>query len=127
MNEKKKILVVDDEPDVLVYLTTLFEDNGYETISAEDGEQCLEVAKSEKPDLITLDLIMPKQSGVRSYRYLKKDPDLKDIPVIIITAMGESMEDYLHKLKGFPDPDGFSNKPIDSKELIEMTAGILSK
>mmetsp|Transcript_8025 Transcript_8025/g.4248 ORF Transcript_8025/g.4248 Transcript_8025/m.4248 type:complete len:127 (+) Transcript_8025:2182-2562(+) len=123
---KKKILVVDDEPDVLEYLTTLFQDNDYETITAENGVQCLEMAKSEKPDLITLDLIMPEQSGVRAYRYLKEDHELGKIPVIIITAMGESMEDYLHKLKGFPDPEGFINKPIDKKELIKMAADILS-
>lgn len=126
MSEKKKILVVDDEPDMLDYLTTLFQDNGYETVSAGNGIQCLEMAKSEKPDLITLDFVMPEQSGVRAYRYLNKDPALKAIPVIIITGMDESMEDYLHKLKGFPDPEGFMNKPIEPEKLLKMIADIFS-
>jgi CheY-like chemotaxis protein len=128
MDKNKKVLVVDDEADVLDYLVTLFQDNGYETVTADNGLKCIEVAKAEKPDLITLDFIMPEQSGVRAYRQLKRDyPELKDIPVIIITAMGDSMEEYLHKLKGFPDPEGFMNKPIEQDTLIKMAADILSK
>lgn len=127
MSEKKKILVVDDEQDVLTYLTALFEDNGYETVSAMDGLKAVEVAQSEKPDLISLDITMPDQSGVRTYRTYKEDPELKKIPVIIVTAIGDSMRSFLKKLKGFPEPEGFMNKPIDEKELLKMTADLLAK
>ena len=127
MSEKKKILVVDDEQDVLTYLTALFEDNGYETVSAMDGLKAVEVAQSEKPDLISLDITMPDQSGVRTYRTYKEDPELKKIPVIIVTAIGDSMRSFLKKLKGFSEPEGFMNKPIDEKELLKMTADLLAK
>ncbi len=126
MSEKKKILVVDDEKDVLAYLTTLLEDNGYETISAEDGKKGFDIAKSEKPDLITLDITMPDQSGVRTYRYYKEDDELKDTPVIIITAIGDEMRSFLKKLAGFPEPEGFMNKPIDAKELLKMISDLLT-
>ena len=126
MSEKKKILVVDDEKDVLAYLTTLLEDNGYETISAEDGKKGFDIAKSEKPDLITLDITMPDQSGVRTYRYYKEDDELKDTPVIIVTAIGDEMRSFLKKLAGFPEPEGFMNKPIDAKELLKMISDLLT-
>ncbi len=127
MSEKKKILVVDDEQDVLTYLTALFEDNGYETVTATDGKMAFELARSEKPDLISLDITMPDQSGVRTYRKYKEDPEIKKIPVIIVTAIGDSMRSFLKKLKGFPEPEGFMNKPIDEKELLRMTADLLAK
>lgn len=83
----KKILVVDDDPVIVKYLTTLFTDNGYETCSASDGVKALEVLKSEKPDLITLDLQMPEEWGSKFYRRLTKEKDFKDIPVIIISGI----------------------------------------
>lgn len=126
-DKKKKILVVEDEPDIMTYLTTLFQDNGYDTITAENGLKGLEMAKTEKPDLMTLDLAMPEQSGVRTFRLHKRDPELKDMPVIIITGVGESMETYLKKLGGFTDPDGFMSKPIDRDKLLKMVADLLSQ
>ncbi len=126
MNKKKKILIVEDEKDVTTYLKALFEDNGYDTVSAEDGLEGLNIAKSEKPDLITLDLAMPKQSGVRTYRQYNKDEELKDIPVVVITAVGDDMRRYFKKVPGFTKPDGFMNKPIDQEELVKMVGDILS-
>jgi CheY-like chemotaxis protein len=120
MGDKKKILVVEDEKDVQKYLATLFEDNGYETISADDGLAGLEMAKTEKPDLITLDIAMPNQTGVRTYRQYKEVDDLKDIPVVIITGVGDSMQSFFAKLKGFSKPEGFMNKPIDERALLKM-------
>ena len=126
MSLKKKILVVDDEKDVLMYLAAIFQDNGYETVLAEDGIQAFEKAKTEKPDLISLDITMPDQSGVRTYRQYKEDPELKDIPVIIVTAIGDSMRSFLKKLSGFQEPEGFMNKPVDPDELIKMTKDLLA-
>ncbi len=127
MNNNQKILVVDDEADARNYLTALFEDNGYRTVTANDGKAALEAAKSEEPDLITLDLSMPEESGVRAYRNVKSDPALKDTPVIIITAVGDSMKKFIDKLKVIPEPEGFMSKPINPDELLKMTADILSK
>ncbi|UCF85292.1 MAG: response regulator [Desulfobacteraceae bacterium] len=127
MSKKKKILVVEDEQDVLTYLTTLFQDNGYDTVSAVDGVEAFEKARTEKPDLISLDIVMPDQSGVRTYRQYKKDDELKDIPVIIVTALGDSMRSFLKRLGGFPEPEGFMTKPIDEEKLLKMAADLLSK
>lgn len=127
MSLKKKILVVEDELDVSTYLTALFEDHGYETISAPDGKKGFDLAKTEKPDLITLDIAMPDQTGVRTYRQYKEDDETKGIPVIIITAIGDSFRRYLKKLSGFPIPEGFMNKPFDENELIKTTAELLKE
>lgn len=127
MTSKKKILVVEDEPDVSTYLSTLFQDSGYDTLEATDGIRGFELAKSEKPDLITLDIAMPGQSGIRTYRYYKEDPELKSVPVVIITGMGDSMRSFLKKLSGFTKPEGFMNKPIDKEALIEMVRNLLTE
>ncbi len=120
-------MVVDDEEDIVVYISAIFEDNGYETISAEDGDQALKLAKTEKPDLITLDITMPEQSGIRVYRQYRTDPELKEIPVIIITATGESMDNFAEDIKGFQSPESFINKPVDQEELLARAKDLLSK
>ena len=122
---KNKILVVEDEPDVATYLQTIFQDNGYEVIVAVDGVQAMEKARIEKPDLITLDIVMPNQTGIRSYHDYNKYPDLKNIPIIFITAMGEPVATFMHKMKTFGDPEGFMAKPIDKDELIKMVKSII--
>jgi len=98
MSEIKKILIVEDEQDILAYFEAIFQDRGYHTVSAKDGFEGIELAKSEKPDLITLDITMPKQSGLKLYRQLKDHPALKNIPVIVITAhddfLGVFLEEY---------------------------------
>lgn len=127
MSKKNKILVVEDEQDVLTYLTTLFQDNGYDTVSAVDGVEAFEKARTEKPDLISLDIAMPDQSGLRAYRLYKKDDELREIPVIIVTALGDSMRSFLKRLGGFPEPEGFMAKPIDEEKLLKMVADLLSK
>lgn len=121
----KKVLIVDDEADVLIYLETLLQDNGFETITASDGIQALKIAEVEKPDLITLDITMPEQSGIQTYRYIKSNQQLRAIPVVIITAMGESIRHVLNKLVGFPEPEGFMSKPVVQTELLEMISDLV--
>lgn len=124
--QKKKILVVDDEPDVVAYLVSLFEDNDYIVVSASDGEDAMNKLKSEKPDLVTLDISMPEKSGVRFYREVKQDAALKDIPVVIVTGVestqdggtGSDFERFLSTRKSIPPPDGFITKPIEKAELL---------
>ena len=126
MSSKKKILIVDDEQDLLTFLSALFRDNGYDIVTARNGIEGFARASEEKPDLITLDMTMPEQSGVRTYRQLKGDPALKQIPVIIITAIGDEMKSFLGGRRQIPEPDGFMAKPIDQERLIEMIAELLA-
>jgi CheY-like chemotaxis protein len=126
MSETKKILIVDDEQDVLTYFEAIFQDNGYDTVSAKDGIEGFELAKSEKPDLIVLDIAMPQQSGLKTYRQYKGHPALTNIPVIIITAVDDSFRIFLDEIKELAPPEGIINKPIDPQELLKVVAEILS-
>ena len=121
MSNAKTILIVDDEPDVLDYLTALFEDNGYEVISATSGKEAFKLAYSFRPALITLDITMPDETGVRTYLNMKNETDLKDIPIIVITATVNSEQNFLGLLDGFRGPEGFLNKPINIKDLLKLT------
>ena len=129
---RKKVLVLDDEPNVVAYLETLLQDNGYDTVSAGDGREGMEKARSEKPDLITLDISMPEESGVRFFRELKEDPDLSGIPVIIVTGVTgyggkpEDFQKFISTRKNIPPPEGFVAKPIDRDELLKGVTGLLS-
>lgn len=126
MNHKKKVLVVEDEVDVRTYISTLFQDQGYEILTAENGKKGFELALKEKPDLITLDIAMPSQSGMRTFRMFKDSEELKSIPVIIITGMGEDVESFINRLKGFSSkPEGFMGKPIDEEKLIKMVSDLI--
>ncbi|MGB5289193.1 MAG: response regulator [Ignavibacteriaceae bacterium] len=112
----RKILVADDEPDFVTFISAILEDNGAEVIKAYDGKQALELARLEKPDLITLDISMPGKSGVEVFDDIKKDKDLSSIPICIITGKPE-----LRKLiYEHPDshPDGYIDKPITEEGLI---------
>lgn len=121
----KKILIVDDEADIRTYLDTLLQDNGYQTVLAEDGNEAIEKFKSDRPDLVTLDISMPEKSGVRFYRDIKEDPETANVPVIIVTAVTgygldpEGFEKFISSRKQVPPPNGFIAKPIDQNELLE--------
>lgn len=131
--EQKKILVVDDEPDVVTYLTTLFEDNGYATASANDGNEAMSRVMESRPDMITLDITMPEKSGVRFYRELKENPELAGIPVLVITGVtgygGDSatFEKFLSTRKSIPPPEGFIGKPLEDRDqLLEKIKSLLA-
>jgi Fe-S oxidoreductase/CheY-like chemotaxis protein len=117
------ILVVDDEPDVVTFLSTVMEDNGAKVLSATDGEQALKMAREAKPDLITLDLSMPGHDGGQVYAALKKDPVLKSIPVCIVTGKPE-----LRKLiydQDVPKPEGYLDKPVSEADMLLNARKIL--
>ncbi|MGD9210769.1 MAG: response regulator [Desulfobacteraceae bacterium] len=111
----KKILIIDDDPMVIQYLSTLLQDNGYETCSAVSSQEGMEMVKNEKPDLITLDLEMPGDWGSRFYRNLRKDKDLRNTPIIVISGI-----DGDHAVK---DAVAFLAKPFDADKLL----GIIKK
>jgi CheY-like chemotaxis protein len=118
--EKKTVLVIDDEPDTVVYISSLLEDNGYATIAAKDGAEALEKVKGGRPDLITLDITMPEKSGVRFYRDIKESEEWKDIPIIIITGISKDFEKFISTRRQVPPPEGYLSKPIDQEELLKL-------
>jgi CheY-like chemotaxis protein len=122
----KKILVIDDEADVVTYLTTLLEDNGYATCSACNGNQALDKVKSEKPDLVTLDITMPEKSGVKFYREMKESPDWKNIPIIVVTGISEDFKTFISTRKQVPPPEGYIQKPIDRQQMLDTVKKLLA-
>jgi two-component system phosphate regulon response regulator PhoB len=121
----KKVLVVDDELDMRIFITTLLETSGYKPLAAEDGVQGLEIARQKKPALIILDIMMPKESGISLYRELKNDPALKDIPVIMLSALSKKTffhsQRVLDEYRGekIPEPAAYIEKPPEPDELLE--------
>ena len=109
----KKIMVIDDDPAVVAYLTTLFEDNGYTTCSAWDAAEGIEVARRQRPDLITLDLEMPGEWGPRFYRQISMDETLKHIPVVVISGL--SGHEY-----AISKAAASISKPFDRDELLKI-------
>jgi CheY-like chemotaxis protein len=131
-DEKRTVLVVDDEPDVVAYLEMLLQDHGYATSSAADGREGLDKARELVPDLICLDITMPGESGVRMYRNLKEDPRLAGIPVVIVTAVTglggdpEPLRSFLSTRKHIAPPDGFFAKPIERDKFVERVTRLLA-
>ncbi len=109
----KKIMIVDDDPNIVTYLTDFFGDNGYDTCSAGDGPEALDMVKKEKPDLLTLDLQMPEEWGPRFYRKLMKEKDLKKIPVIVISGLTGSKYAIQKAVASL-------TKPFDRDELLKI-------
>jgi DNA-binding response OmpR family regulator len=122
MAEKKKILIVDDEPDVVRYLTVLLENNGFSTVGAVDGRDGLDKAKSEHPDLIVLDISMPKESGIKMYRNLHDTKELSGIPVVMLTGVSREFERFISTRKLVDPPAAYFEKPVDDKELLAKIA-----
>jgi CheY-like chemotaxis protein len=131
--EIKKILVVDDELHVITYLETLLQDNGFETVAASNGREGMEQVKTEKPNLICLDITMPEESGLCLYRNLKEDPLLQSIPVVIVTAVTgyggdpDGIKKFLDNRHHVPFPEGFFSKPIDKAEFIAKVKELLAE
>jgi CheY-like chemotaxis protein len=121
----KKILIVDDEPDVVTYLMTLLEDAGYSTVSASNGQEGLEKVRGESPDLVTLDISMPEKSGVKLYTELKRDDGLKSIPVIVVTGIQGEIEKFLSTRRQIPPPDDFVAKPVDRQALVDKVKRLI--
>jgi len=114
----KKILVVDDEPDVIEYFTTLLDENGYATRSASNGVEAITAIREERPDLVMLDITMPEQSGVKTYRQLKEKEEFKGIPVLIITGIAKDFKNFISTRKQVPPPDGYLEKPVQPETLV---------
>ncbi|HJX14718.1 MAG TPA: response regulator, partial [Candidatus Deferrimicrobiaceae bacterium] len=119
----RRILVVDDEPDVRMFLTAVLEDNGATVFSAADGDEGLALARKERPDLITLDLSMPGMDGGKVFEAIRKDPELAKIRMCIITGRPE-----LRKLiyeRDVPPPEGYLDKPVNEEKVLTNVRKIL--
>lgn len=127
---EKRILVVDDEPDVRDFLSTCLEDAGFQVETAIDGFDALEKIEKSPPDLITLDLLMPRISGIKLMRKLRKNADWKKIPVIIVTAhakdeLGQKDLEDLYAEEVKPVPEHIIEKPITPSNLVNGIGKIL--
>ncbi|MCB0326070.1 MAG: response regulator [Bdellovibrionales bacterium] len=111
---KKKILIVDDEERIVVILQARLESKGYTTLKAGNGHEALELIQKEKPDLILLDVRMPKMDGYTFLNSLKQIPNADDIPIIVCTAQGKVEDLFVQR-----DVVDFVTKPFDTQSLLE--------
>ena len=114
----KQVLVIDDDKNAVKYLFVVLSENGYEVVSASDGSEGLKLIQQQKPDLIVLDVMMPKKSGFTLFRQLKKDEQYKDIPILMVTGVSGVLEELeSHK-------EETSEKPYDSlREALRKKIG----
>jgi len=130
---QKNILVADDDIDVVTFVSTVLEKSGYKVISAKDGEEALEKIKANRPDLVILDILMPKQSGIKLYRELKTDQSLKDIPVVILSGISKRTflrsQEALTEFGGepVPEPEVYIEKPVEAEDLAQTVSEVLSR
>ena len=129
---KSKILVVDDERDMRIFVSTVVETMGYEAIVAKDGAEGLIKAGSNPLALVILDVMMPKiDDGIQTYRQFKTDPSLAHIPIIMLSAIAKKT--FLHSIKmlspqqgpQLPEPEAYMEKPPDANELSRLISELL--
>jgi twitching motility two-component system response regulator PilH len=119
----KNALIIDDEPDVTTYHGTLLSDNGWSVRTANSGDEGLELARAEAPDVVLLDVMMPERGGLSTFLAFRKDPELKSVPVILVSGIQEQLtadfEAFLDRFKKH-NPDGFLEKPVDPEKLFKL-------
>lgn len=123
MPESKKILIADDEPDFIELISMRLEVNGYDVISAKDGQEAIDKTKSDKPDLLILDLMMPKVDGFEVCRMLKFDDNFKDLPIIMLSALDQQQDREKAIEAG---ADEYFIKPFDLDLLLTKIKGLTS-
>lgn len=130
---KKKILIVDDELDMRIFISTLLETSGYETVITRDGSEGIRKAKALIPDLVILDVMMPGEGGVQMYQNLKADEKLRSIPIIMLSAIAQkTFSHYLKMLTArspdpIPAPEAYLEKPPDAEELLRITESLIGR
>jgi DNA-binding response OmpR family regulator len=121
---KQRILVADDDPEILTLLSLRLKSRGYEVLEAIDGEKALEQARGNRPDLVILDVMMPQKNGWEVARELKQDAATKDIGIIILTAIGEKMNEITSPLYG---ADAYIDKPFEFERLENAIESVLER
>lgn len=130
--ERKKILVVDDELDMRIFLCNLLGNCGFQPIGACDRIEGLQKAKEEKPALIILDVMMPKESGILMYRQLREDKGLKQVPVIMLSTIDKKTFSRYQKFQcgpqesGVPEPGAYLEMPLETEELVRLVREMTS-
>lgn len=119
----QKILVVDDDPEILAMLSLRLGKRGYDVKTATDGHRAIEVARKEKPALILLDVMMPGKSGWEVARALKGDPATDQIKIVMVTAIGEQMNELTSPIYG---ADAHIDKPFEFERLEQIVSGLLA-
>jgi CheY-like chemotaxis protein len=127
----RNILIVDDDPDIAVYLTSFLEDEGYEARSASDAGKALLILEGFRPDAILVDVLMPGRSGIDLLVTLRRDPRWRDIPLVVVTGMDKILEDdcqsYLLSRHGVSGPDAVLGKPVDPGTLLAVLAHVCDR
>jgi two-component system, OmpR family, alkaline phosphatase synthesis response regulator PhoP len=119
---RRKVLIVDDEPNVRRLSHTILSKK-FDVFEAENGVQAIEMAKTKKPDIILMDMMMPKMDGLTACHAIRNDPGTKSIPVIMVTAIGFELNVKLSQQMG---ANGYLTKPFSPQELLEKTAQVLT-
>ncbi|HEY0191771.1 MAG TPA: response regulator [Kofleriaceae bacterium] len=122
--QSASILVVDDDPEIVAMLTTRLKHRGYTVTTASDGHAAVELAKRERPDLVLLDVMMPGKSGWEVARTLKHDPVTQDIKIVMVTAIGEHVNEMTSPLYG---ADAYIDKPFEFEKLEKIISGLVGK
>jgi two-component system alkaline phosphatase synthesis response regulator PhoP len=127
MSDKKRILVVDDEPDFASIVQGNLEKEGFEVDVAYDGVEGLEKVKQNPPDAIVLDVMMPEKDGYEMCAELKNDPKYADIPIVLLTAVASRVTStrYSHHDGMSTEADDYIAKPASSEDIIESIKGLL--
>jgi len=131
--KRQTVLIVDDEMDMRLFMTTLFETSGFDAVAVRDGRQGLARAETLRPDLIVLDVMMPGEGGAAMYKALKSDVRLAAIPIIMLSAVDEkTFGHYLAMLNAqsgdpVPFPDAYMEKPPDPKALLALAQTVLGR
>ena len=124
---KKYVLIVDDDPDLVETVAMLLESKGYEVGKAYDGIEGEESIKKRRPDVVVLDVMMPRKDGYKLCKELKSNKWTQDIPVILLTAVGEAVSTttYTHAEGMSTEAEDFIPKPVDAKTLVEAVERLL--
>jgi CheY-like chemotaxis protein len=132
MMENKKVLVVDDEADMRIFVSTVIETSGFKPVTAEDGSQALALARADTPDLVILDVMMPKiDDGIQTYMEFRTDEKLNQIPIIMLSAVAKKTFFHTirmlnpHRNRTAPEPEAYMEKPPDADELIRLIDKLL--
>jgi two-component system alkaline phosphatase synthesis response regulator PhoP len=122
--QRKKILLVDDSPTAILWQRLILEDDKYEILVAQDGEEGVRVAKAERPDLVLLDVVMPRMSGFDALRAIRADASLSDIPILMVTTRSE----MAHVMEGYESGcNEYITKPVDRAELLTKVRSYLQR
>lgn len=129
---EKRVLIVEDEDDVIEFVSTVLKENGFLPVIARNGEEALDVIRRDRPDLVIMDILMPKQSGIRMFRKLKTNETLKQIPVVIYSGIAKRTflrtQAARTEIEGetVPEPEAYLEKPAKPEYLAEVVKKILN-